>query len=78
MAAPKKRHRVGDSTEAAPEMPKWLEIKQGDDEKTRQKKKKLAKADKSKQRFAKLDQRSKQKADDWKRFLAGGKKKIKK
>lgn len=69
VAAPKRR-RV-DETVVAQEMPKWLEIKPTDDEKTKQKKRKLAKAYKSKARFARLDQQQKEKADAWKRFLAG-------
>lgn len=58
-------------------MPKWLAIKDTDDEKTRQKKRKLAKAYKSKARFAKLDLQQKQKAEAWKSFLAGKSKKTK-
>lgn len=73
VAAPKRR-RVDDSAEVQ-EMPKWLEIKATDDEKTQQKKRKLAKAYKSKARFARLDLQQKQKADAWKRFLAGKPKK---
>ena len=61
-------------------MPKWLVVKEGDDERTRQKKRKLAKAWKSKARFVRLDVQQKEKADAWKSFLAGkgGKKKKKK
>lgn len=56
-----------------------LQIKEGDDEKTKVKKRKLLKAHKSKARFAKLDQATKQKADAWKRFVSGkGGKKSKK
>ncbi len=73
MAAPKRR-RVDDSVEVE-EMPKWLQIRETDDEKTRQKKRKLAKAYKSKARFAKLDLQQKEKADAWKRFMAGKPKK---
>ena len=62
--------------------PPWRpapQVKEGDDEKTKAKKRKLAKAWKSKARFAKLDATTKQKADNWKRFLAGkGGKKAKK
>jgi survival-of-motor-neuron-related-splicing factor 30 len=68
--APPKRRRVDDAAELQ-DMPKWLEVKPNDDEKTKQKKRKLAKAFKSKARFAKLDLQQKQKADAWKRFLAG-------
>lgn len=73
VAAPKRR-RVDDNVEIQ-EMPKWLQIKETDDEKTRQKKRKLAKAYKSKARFAKLDLQQKEKADAWKRFIAGKPKK---
>ncbi|PSC74490.1 survival of motorneuron-related-splicing factor 30 [Micractinium conductrix] len=76
VAAPKRR-RV-DETADVQEMPKWLEVKPTDDEKTKSKKRKLAKAYKSRARFAKLDIQSKQKQDAWKRFQAGkGKKKAK-
>ncbi|KAL4433592.1 hypothetical protein ABPG75_000033 [Micractinium tetrahymenae] len=76
VAAPKRR-RVDESA-VVEEMPKWLEVKPTDDEKTKQKKRKLAKAYKSKARFARLDQQQKEKADAWKRFLAGKGKKTKK
>lgn len=46
-----------------------------DDEKTKQKKKKLAKSFKSKQRFQKMDAVQKQKADSWKAFISKGTKK---
>jgi survival-of-motor-neuron-related-splicing factor 30 len=72
--APPKRRRVDDAAELQ-EMPKWLEVKATDDDKTKQKKRKLAKAFKSKARFAKLDLQQKQKADSWKTFLAGKSKK---
>jgi survival-of-motor-neuron-related-splicing factor 30 len=76
VAAPKRR-RVDDGAEVE-EMPKWLEVKPEDDEKTKAKKRKLAKAYKSRARFARLDQLSKQKQDAWKRFQTGkGKKKAK-
>ena len=52
-----------------------MQIRETDDEKTRQKKRKLAKAYKSKARFAKLDLQQKEKADAWKRFMAGKPKK---
>ncbi|PRW20751.1 survival of motor neuron-related-splicing factor 30 [Chlorella sorokiniana] len=73
VAAPKRR-RVDDNVEVQ-EMPKWLQIKDSDDDKTRQKKRKLAKAYKSKARFARLDLQQKEKADAWKRFIAGKPKK---
>jgi survival-of-motor-neuron-related-splicing factor 30 len=76
VSAPKQR-RVGDGAEVQ-DMPKWLEVKVTDDDKTRQKKRKLAKAYKSKARFARLDSQQKQKADAWKRFLAGKASKTKK
>lgn len=46
VAAPKRR-RVDDSAEVQ-EVPKWLQVKEGDDEKTKAKKRKLAKSYKSK------------------------------
>ena len=75
VAAPKRR-RIDDAAEVL-EMPKWLQVSTEDDEKTRQKKRKLVKAYKSKARFAKLDLQQKQKADAWKRFLTGKPKKSK-
>lgn len=69
VAAPKRR-RVDDNVEVE-EVPKWLEVKPTDDEKTRQKKRKLAKAFKSKARFAKLDLQQKQRAEAWKQFMSG-------
>lgn len=42
-----------------------------DDEKTKQKKKKLVKSFKSKQRFQQMDTEQKHKADAWKSFIGG-------
>lgn len=42
-----------------------------DDERTKQKKKKLLKSFKSKQRFLKMDLEQKKKADSWKNFMSG-------
>eukprot|EP00967_Tisochrysis_lutea_P025318 scaffold29184_cov15-Tisochrysis_lutea.AAC.1 len=54
----------------------WLEIKEGDDEKTVARKKKLIKSCKSKMRFQNMDLAQKAKADNWHNFVSGkGKKK---
>lgn len=54
----------------------WLEIKEGDDEKTIARKKKLIKSAKSKMRFQNMDLAQKSKADNWNNFISGkGKKK---
>lgn len=54
----------------------WLEIKDGDDEKTIARKKKLIKSCKSKMRFQNMDLAQKAKADNWHNFVSGkGKKK---
>lgn len=57
------------------EMPKWLEIKPTDDEKTRLRKRKLIKSFKSKQRFNEMDAAQTKKADAWKSFVSKGTKK---
>lgn len=49
----------------------WLEVKDTDNEKTRQKKKKLQKSLKSKMRFQKLDQATKQRQESWLNFKKG-------
>ncbi|KAK9812726.1 hypothetical protein WJX72_002696 [[Myrmecia] bisecta] len=69
VSAPK-RKRVDEETTAV-EMPKWLEIKPTDDEKTKQKKKKLQKSYKSKMRFHKMDVETKQRAQAWQDFAKG-------
>ena len=53
------------------EIPKWLEIKEEDDEKTKAKKRKLLKSMKSKMRFQNMDLVQKDKQDNWKSFLQG-------
>ncbi|KAL6746035.1 hypothetical protein V8C86DRAFT_2956143 [Haematococcus lacustris] len=69
VSAPK-RKRVED-TPMVVEIPKWLEIKEGDDEKTKQKKRKLLKSYKSKIRFQNMDQKTKSKQDNWQNFITG-------
>ena len=49
----------------------WLEIKLTDDEKTRNKKKKLQKSWKSKLRFQRLDLETKQRQQSWLDFKKG-------
>ena len=68
MDAPK-RKAVNEQPEQLGEMPKWLEIQPTDDEKTRNKKKKLIKSFKNKQRFQEMDTVQKEKADAWKSFV---------
>ncbi len=55
----------------------WLAVKEGDDEKTIAKKRKLQKSYKSKMRFQNMDIHSKEKQNSWQSFLKGkgGKKK---
>lgn len=67
------------SVQSLDEPPTWMQIKASDDEKTKQRKKKLLKSFKSKQRFQKMDTEQKKKADNWKSFLSSkiSKKKIK-
>ncbi len=77
-----KRKRVDEAGAAAAapgEMPAWLEIKPTDDEKTKERKRKLQKSHKSKARFQKMDAEQASKADAWKKFAGGkkGKKKVK-
>uniref|UniRef100_A0A7S0VKM0 Survival of motor neuron-related-splicing factor 30 n=1 Tax=Polytomella parva TaxID=51329 RepID=A0A7S0VKM0_9CHLO len=67
VAAPK-RQRVNDSSESI-EIPKWLTIKDTDDEKTKALKRKKLRSYKSKQRFHKMEQDQKEKASDWQSFL---------
>ncbi|KAI8462431.1 MAG: hypothetical protein J3K34DRAFT_527755 [Monoraphidium minutum] len=69
VAAPK-RKRVEDEP-IVTEIPKWLEIKPEDDEKTVARKKKLLKSYKSKIRFSNLDIKSKEKQGSWQSFLKG-------
>ena len=49
----------------------WLDIKATDSEKTKQKKKKLQKSLKSKMRFQKLDQATKDRQQSWLDFRKG-------
>ncbi|CAL8468979.1 g8520 [Coccomyxa elongata] len=69
VAAPS-RPRVNAEAEVA-EMPKWLEIKPTDDDKTRAKKKKLQKSYKSKKRFLEMDMITKKKQQSWLDFKSG-------
>mmetsp|Transcript_21723 Transcript_21723/g.37019 ORF Transcript_21723/g.37019 Transcript_21723/m.37019 type:complete len:325 (-) Transcript_21723:717-1691(-) len=69
VAAPK-RKRVEEQP-AVTEMPKWLEILPGDDEKMVLRKKKLIKSFKSKMRFQNMDMTTKNKQDNWKDFMSG-------
>ncbi|RMZ52956.1 hypothetical protein APUTEX25_001075, partial [Auxenochlorella protothecoides] len=69
VVAPKKR-KVNEEV-ALEEMPAWLQIKPEDDEKVKAKKKKLQKSYKSKQRFARMDVQTKEKANSWKNFVSG-------
>lgn len=57
---------------AAEEMPKWLEIKPGDDEKERERKRKKQKAWKSKRRLATRDLEARAKQASWQAFAAKG------
>lgn len=84
VAAPKRRQLIDEEDVVTPleeELPGWMKILPNDDEKTKQKKRKMQKSYKSKLRFQKMDQESKAKADSWKNFQAAGtskKKKVKK
>ncbi|EFJ51259.1 hypothetical protein VOLCADRAFT_103530 [Volvox carteri f. nagariensis] len=69
VAAPK-RKRVEEEP-VVTEIPKWLAIKETDDEKTKARKKKLLKSFKSKIRFQNMDLAQKQKQDTWQSFLKG-------
>ena len=53
-------------------MPKWLEIKPGDDEKERERKRKKQKAWKSKRRLATRDLEARAKQASWQAFAAKG------
>jgi survival-of-motor-neuron-related-splicing factor 30 len=79
--APKRKRveEAGGGAAAPAEMPAWLEIKPTDDEKTKERKRKLQKSHKSKARFQKMDAEQASKADAWKKFAGGkkGKKKVK-
>lgn len=56
---------------ASPVCAQWLEIKPTDDEKTRNKKKKLQKSFKSKIRFQEMDLVTKKKQQSWLDFKSG-------
>ena len=71
VAAPKRRRVEEQPAAVAAEMPKWLEIKPGDDERTIEKKRKLIKAHKSKIRFQTMDLETKSKQSNWQSFLKG-------
>ena len=51
--------------------PQWLEVQPEDDEKTRAKKRKLAKSYKSKIRFQKMDAQQREKQSSWLSFQKG-------
>lgn len=70
VSAPK-RKRVEEVPTEIGEMPKWLEIKETDNEKTKQKKKKLQKSYKSKKRFHDMDVATKQRQSSWMNFQKG-------
>ncbi|EIE26983.1 hypothetical protein COCSUDRAFT_64747 [Coccomyxa subellipsoidea C-169] len=69
VAAPS-RPKVNAAPEAI-EMPRWLEIKPTDDDKTKAKKKKLQKSYKSKKRFQEMDMVTKKKQQSWLDFKSG-------
>lgn len=69
VAAPK-RKAVEDEP-IVTEIPKWLEIKDADDEKTKSRKRKLLKSYKSKMRFQTMDLVQKEKANSWQNFVSG-------
>mmetsp|Transcript_6539 Transcript_6539/g.16642 ORF Transcript_6539/g.16642 Transcript_6539/m.16642 type:complete len:152 (-) Transcript_6539:2508-2963(-) len=75
VAAPKLR-KV-DAPEAGPsaltDVPKTLQIKATDDERTKIRKRKTLKSLKSKQRFVEMDRAQKVKQNDWKSFMSKGK-----
>lgn len=71
---PLKRGKVGTGgAEAAvpKEMPAWMVIGEGDDERERARKLKLQKSFKAKQRFAAMDVAASQKASSWQAFASG-------
>lgn len=70
LSAPKLNTVRDASTQEMNEPPAWMQIKPSDNEKTKQKKKKLLKSFKSKQRFQRMDAEQKKKADSWKNFLS--------
>lgn len=64
-----KRQRVSDAP-VLEKMPAWLEFKSTDDEKTKERKRKLQKSYKSKQRFQKMDLESQKKQKSWQSFIS--------
>ncbi len=66
---PPKRLKVDENVPK--EIPKKLEIKDTDDERTRERKKKLVKALKSKQRLKEADEQQTERAQSWQAFRAG-------
>lgn len=66
-----RRKKVEEEPGVVTEMPKWLEIKDTDDDKTRAKKKKLAKSYKSKMRFQQMDLKQKERQQSWLHFVQG-------
>ena len=65
-----KRKRV-EEAEVVTEVPKWLEIRPEDDEKTKARKKKLIKSYKSKMRFQSMDLAQAEKQSSWQSFQSG-------
>ena len=62
---------AGHCADAFASLPQWLEIQPEDDEKTRVKKRKLAKSYKSKIRFQKMDAQQREKQSSWLNFQKG-------
>ena len=71
VSAPKRGRVAAAPTPAAADMPKWMEMKEGDDERTRAKKAKLQKAWKGRQRFAAMDTAQAAKQASWQAFKGG-------
>lgn len=69
VAAPKRKRVEEEPT--VTEIPKWLEVKDNDDEKTKARKRKLLKSYKSKIRFQNMDLAQKKKQDSWQSFVKG-------
>ncbi|CAG9464660.1 unnamed protein product [Pedinophyceae sp. YPF-701] len=72
VAAPKVRRVGGEDLAALPkEIPKHLQISEGDDEKTRERKVKAIKTIKKKRRFAELDAKLDEQQSAWQKFKQG-------
>ncbi|KAK9812102.1 hypothetical protein WJX73_006622 [Symbiochloris irregularis] len=69
VAAPR-RNKVEEAPSVG-EMPKWLAVKDTDDDKTRNRKRKLQKSFKSKMRFQQLDMEVKNRQSSWLNFKKG-------